>query len=260
MNQFTDKYKTLPNLDLIKILDNSKDYHPGAIEAAKAEVSLRNLDKEELNQIKLILNDLKEKEKQKFTELKEREQRVKKLGKDLFKKIDPSKNESPNREAFILALTLIFSLLSIIQIFTSLGYLEGLIKSSATEWDASIIINIVHLLLIPVSTVLFWQRKTLGWILLMGIFTLIVSVNIPFLITEYIPVVYHTQIVVFDYYTNPYWGFTFNIFYIACFFILINREIRAYYKISRTNMFQVIFIAASISLVLIILLHSQNTY
>ena len=43
MNQFTERYKTLSNSDLLRVIKNHPDYQPEAAEAAKNEINQRNL-------------------------------------------------------------------------------------------------------------------------------------------------------------------------------------------------------------------------
>jgi hypothetical protein len=51
-NSFTEYYKTITNLELLEILENPDDYQPSAIEAAKNEISSRQLSDTEISEAK----------------------------------------------------------------------------------------------------------------------------------------------------------------------------------------------------------------
>ena len=56
MNPFTERYKTLSNTDLLKIIDNGADYQPLAVETAYTELENRKLAPEVLENAKAEIN------------------------------------------------------------------------------------------------------------------------------------------------------------------------------------------------------------
>ncbi len=52
MNPFTEQYKALNNIDLLRILEKSEEYQPLAVEAAQLELAFRKLSNKELDEVR----------------------------------------------------------------------------------------------------------------------------------------------------------------------------------------------------------------
>ncbi len=53
MNEFSERYKTFTNSDLLRVIEDQADYQSEAVEAAKSEIEQRNLsDQEQSIQLK----------------------------------------------------------------------------------------------------------------------------------------------------------------------------------------------------------------
>ena len=80
MNEFQHKYKSIDTTKLIEIILDSASYQPIAVEAAKHELSLRNISEQEIQRIKddfTLKNDAKA---QKQAQFKKVENKAKEYG------------------------------------------------------------------------------------------------------------------------------------------------------------------------------------
>ncbi|MDP4265796.1 MAG: hypothetical protein Q8941_24980 [Bacteroidota bacterium] len=172
-NDFSEYYKTLSNAELLSILENSGDYQPAAIEAAKKEFSGRQISDKEISEAKqsLIASRLqKEKQTEKIRVI---EDKVKKNVYTIFDSINPVQREAPTAEKIIRSVVIVFSLLFLFLVTQNFKVIPIYIKDISRSPFESVSI-LLPFVIIPVATILFWKRKAGGWILL--IFFVIYSV------------------------------------------------------------------------------------
>jgi hypothetical protein len=164
-NDFSEYYKTISDTELIGILDNSNDYQPLAVVAAKEEFSKRQLSEAEIQIARqpLIANQQqKDKEKEK---VKAVETKFKEAGHTFIDVINPIQSGIPSTEKTIRLIVIIFGgtfLYQFIKDFkANLTYVEDF-----PRFPFESIIYFVPQILLPVATIAFWKRKTIGWRLL----------------------------------------------------------------------------------------------
>ena len=105
-NEFTDYYKTISNAELLNILENPGDYQDSAIEAAKKELSDRQLSKmQEANE---AVNHEKIKADKKKENVKAFEGKVKSSGDALFDTLNPIQAGAPSTEKSIRLIVIVF--------------------------------------------------------------------------------------------------------------------------------------------------------
>ena len=177
MNQFAERYRSTSNLDLLRIIENSDNYQPEAVEAAKNEINQRQLTDQELTEAQQELETERQEKIRQGEKRTEVENRVKKLGTSIFDTINPIQQSAPTPERLIRLITIVFGLISIYQLYEQLSMLQFIFNDSGGEWDLSMVLFFVPLLLLPVATILFWFRKKVGWIFL-GAFLTYSAINV----------------------------------------------------------------------------------
>jgi len=166
-NHFSEYYKKITDSELLNILDNTKDYQPAAIEAAKKELANRNLPDEQIREEKRLLlfkqlEKVKEKEKRKIVETK-----IKEAGYTFLDTINPIQTGIDRTEKNIRVIVIVFGgifLYELIKDFrTHVFYLSRFFSSA---FDSSM--YLLPLILLLVAEIMFWKRKRSGWTLLMA--------------------------------------------------------------------------------------------
>lgn len=165
-NQFTERYKSYSNAELLNIIENSSDYQPEAVKTAQYEIDQRQLTDEDFMTAKSELQTQRI-EKDKQTEKRQEfENKAKEFGQSIFGSINPIQQSTPSTEKYIRIITIVFGLISIFTFYNEYGMLEFMFGNRNSEWDLSMILYFFPLLFLPTTTLFFWLRKKIGWILL----------------------------------------------------------------------------------------------
>lgn len=166
MTEFTERYKQLSNKELLAILADASSYQPIAVETAKQELDSRKLSEA---QLALIETQVARKKQQKEVQLQKRKEENETLKKDffsLFATVNPFEQHLELYEKQIRYICWFFAIIAIYTLITNYSlvgwYLEDLFKG---EIGVDLVIYFVDILAIVLGTILFWKRKTLGWIL-----------------------------------------------------------------------------------------------
>jgi hypothetical protein len=163
-NDFSDYYKTISNAELLSILDNQEGYQPLAIEAAKKEFEKRQLTKQEISEARqpLITKQL-EKEKQK-NKIRVVENKVRSVRNTLADTLNPVQKDAPTTEKLIRTISIAFIALFLFKIISDFRMLSAMIKDIA-RFDSSSFLYFLPFVILPLASVTFWMRKTIGWML-----------------------------------------------------------------------------------------------
>jgi len=181
-NNFSEYYKTISDTELLTILENSIDYQPLAIEAAKKEFADRQLSETQIQEARQRLvakQAQKEKEREK---VKAVETKIKTVGHTFIETINPIQSGIPSTEKAIRLIVIVFGGIFLYQFFsdfqTHLAYLKDLPRF---PFESSL--YLFPLILLPIATYTFWRRKTFGWTLL-TIFITFSAVGIMWLLFQ----------------------------------------------------------------------------
>ncbi|MES2590770.1 MAG: hypothetical protein V4608_02710 [Bacteroidota bacterium] len=166
MNHFEDRYKTISNSDLLKILDTPTDYQPLAVEAAKSEFARRQLSETEIETVKASLAIQREEMEARSKKKKNIENKVKDLGASVIDNINPIQTTTRTTEKTILILCIVLGGLSIKKFYNEFGMLQFMFTDSEAKWNVSMLLYFFPLVILPLGTFLFWKRKKIGWTLL----------------------------------------------------------------------------------------------
>lgn len=249
--EFTERYKEYPNTELLRIINNSQNYRSDAVEAAKIIFEARQLSDNELE----IAEKELEAEKQVEIDKKAKQDRIKKSVISALSKISPIQNKRVIVGRVINILSIILGGIFCYKVYKEAQLIKYLFKDIA-DWDFSVIPYFLLIIIVPLSVILFYMRKRIGWIILIiclifmavpafmmiivEIHYLIVSMDMPPLdINEsLLAIIEVVEPVPITDYIFPF------LFYAGIILIVCKENIRIIYSISRRTMFVVLVTTA----------------
>eukprot|EP01029_Cantina_marsupialis_P030236 TRINITY_DN8077_c0_g3_i2.p1 TRINITY_DN8077_c0_g3~~TRINITY_DN8077_c0_g3_i2.p1 ORF type:complete len:258 (+),score=19.66 TRINITY_DN8077_c0_g3_i2:360-1133(+) len=237
MNQFKERFNSYSNVELLEIIDSSSGYQPEAIEAAENELEKRQLSTDDLKKAKLEQEKKREERIVQSMNKKKIEHKIKNIGDSISDTLNPIQNSPIKTEKEIRILTIVFGIISVYQIYNEFGMLKFMFGNDGAVWTFEMWLYFLPLILVPISTFLFWFRKKIGWILI-GIY-LIYSAISTFVMAIQVWNIKPTGNPQFDSIfptTSPYiFALTF-MFFIGFIWAIGKRNIREEYSISNGTM------------------------
>jgi hypothetical protein len=252
MNQFSERYKTFSNSDLLRVIENQSDYQPEAVEAAKTEINQRNLSDEEFTEAKSDLEperQVKQKQNKKKAEV---EQKVMSLGTSVFDTINPIQKTAPTAERLIRLITIVFGLIAIFKWYNQFGLVKFMLTDNSAGWDLSMIEYFLPLILLPIATILFWLRKKSGWILMAAYLTYsaISAFGLIIMTWNMEPLGVPALDSLFPQ-TSPTTQILTTLFFGGALWVLTKKEIKEHYNINRQITLATIGISAVLTILFI---------
>lgn len=166
MTEFTERYKTLLDSELVEIISNSIDYQNLAVEAAQEEIARRGLKAVYINKLKLEISTQQNEKQKKLAAKRLKEDKRKETVYSFFDYLNPLQNGIDTTEKSIRLIILVYGGIAIYRIYTEVGMLRFMLTDNEAKWDISVLEYFLPLLLLPVAIFLFWKRSKIGWILL----------------------------------------------------------------------------------------------
>jgi len=164
-NDFIEYYKIISDTELLSILDNSVDYQSLAVEAAKEEFAKRKLTETDIQEARKSLIAKQEQKGKGREKVKAVETKFKAAGHTFIDTINPIQSGIPLVEKTIRLIVIIFGGIFLYQFIEEFRMHLAYIKDIA-RFPFESIVYLLPLILLPVATIAFWKRKTLGWTLL----------------------------------------------------------------------------------------------
>jgi hypothetical protein len=248
MNPFTERYKTLSNTDLLKIIDNQGDYQPLAFEAATAELLTRQLNTGELEKAHAEI-DMEQQQKSLKKERRQAfENKVKDIGAQVIDAVHPIQQSTPSTNRIINFLSAAFGLMFLLTLFKEFSFISYMFFGGHSEWGMSMLLYLLPLFLVPVLTGFFWRRKRAGWILccVYCSYSLISAVILFFIET----IRYYREMHLGD--LRPsfspasfLWSF---VFFGGCMWFICKRDVREVYQVNDKSAVLIAGITAAVTL------------
>ncbi len=252
MNKFIERYKTISNSDLLRVIENKSDYQPEAVEAAKTEINQRNLSDKEMIEAKSELEIELQEGINKIEKRSKVEQKIKSFGTLFFDLINPIQKSAPTPEKLIKLITIVFGLIVVVNWYNEFGFVKFMLTEETGRWDLSMVEYFIPLITLPVAVILFGFRKKSGWILIaayltysaISAFGLIIKTwnkepgGISVLDSLFPQISTTTQILT-------------TLFFVATLWVLTKKEITEYYNINRQTIIITIGIAAALTVLFI---------
>ncbi|MFW6223049.1 MAG: hypothetical protein ACOC3T_05510 [Bacteroidota bacterium] len=171
MVNFSERYKTLTDIELVRVVKNQADYQAEAVEAAKREIIRRNLTEQELEKASDELEARQQEKQMQYEQRSEYGEKLKSFGNSVLEVIIPFRKSAPTAERLKHLITIVFGLIAAIQIFSQSGMISYILTDDIRYWDISTAGYLLSLLLLPTAVILFALRKKSGWILLTAYLT-----------------------------------------------------------------------------------------
>lgn len=150
---------------MLRIIDNPDGYQQQAVETAKTIFSERQLTEVEIKAAKDELEFEKNEKIRRKQESRKIEERVKKIGASLFNNLNLIQKETPTSEKTITIISLIFGGVFLLQFLKEFGLISFMLTNSSANWDFSMVLYFLTLIVIPTAILLFYKRKRVGWLL-----------------------------------------------------------------------------------------------
>ncbi|MCK4661466.1 MAG: hypothetical protein KAT68_01265 [Bacteroidales bacterium] len=253
MNQFTERYKSYSNAELLKIIENSSNYQPEAVETAKNEIEQRQLTDKELKEAELELETQRQEKIKKNERRQNIENKVKEFGTSIVDTVNPIQQTIPTAQRLIRLITIMFGLISLYQFYKEFGILKFMFGNNGGIWDFSIVFYFLPLFLVPTATILFWFRKKLGWILLGTYLTYSAVNSIGLLIQTWNmePIGIPAFDDIFPQ-TSPITYILTFLFFVGTMWVISKENVREIFAINRKTMMMTIGIVSILTIVLFV--------
>lgn len=166
MTDFTEKFTTYSNTDLLKIIDSPDYYQPLAVETAKTIFASRQLNNKDIEIAKAELDALKQEKEATEKKKINLENKAKSIASFVLSTVNPIQTETSNSDKIIKTITIAFGGLFLFQLYKEFGMISFMFTDSGAKWDFSMVLYFLPLLIVPTATILFFKRKKIGWTLL----------------------------------------------------------------------------------------------
>ena len=216
---FSEKFKTYSNADLLRIIENPNDYRAQAVEVAKNIFSDRNLSEMEIQTAKNELEIAKEEK----IKIEQEKTAVENKVKSIFDRINPVSSKIPTTEKTIRIISILFLGFYLRQLYIDFDFWKFMFTSSYADWGLDMILHFLPLIAYPIGIVLFYQKKKLGWILFAIFFTL----------SAVSAVLYVIFAIIFDFYPLLTSRILIFAFFVGMIWIICREKIRTIYSISK---------------------------
>ena len=163
MNPFAETYKTYDDAALVDLLNNSDNYQPLAVEAARIELDSRRLSTAQLD---FVNQQIEEREEQRRLSVEKSLKPVKDfnhLAKKLVDQLDPHEEVTAHKAIRYICISV--SVLFLIELSSQWSYFLFMLRTFSSD-DLHYIIWVLPYLMLPFAVYLFWEKRKWGWILL----------------------------------------------------------------------------------------------
>jgi len=163
-NPFSEHYKTISDLELLWILENTEDYQAAAVEAARQELQRRKLSIADLENVKAQLAEKKEALEIAKKKNENVRQAIKTRSLSIVESLNPIHAELPAAEKTLRYIIIIWTIFTIISVITD----YSIVLFSLKEFPFHPFVNSVVLfpyVILPISLYFLLKREPLGWTL-----------------------------------------------------------------------------------------------
>ena len=156
--ELNEKFEAYSNAELLRIIHNPADYQAQAVETAKIIFAGRQLSASE---IEAAENEYEIERQQKQIA----QDKAKNIGKSVFDYINPFQKKTPTTVRTIAVISFLLGAHFLFRLYKHFGMLKFLFTGGYAEWDLTMAISFLPLILIPVAAILLYTGKKAGWLL-----------------------------------------------------------------------------------------------
>ncbi len=248
MTDFTEKYTTYSNTDLLKIIDSPDDYQPLAVETAKTIFASRQLSDKDIEIATAELDALKQKKEEKDQKKKALENKVKNIAASVLSTVNPIQAETPNSDKIIKIVSIVFGGLFLFQLYQEYEMISFMFTDSGAKWDFSVVLYFLPLLIFPTATILFFKRKKIGWSLIASFlsYSAVGYIGLFIFTVNSEPSNFPVLDNIFPQ-TSPSTHIVNSLFFAGILWAICKEEIREIYTVDKKYMFRTIGVIATIT-------------
>lgn len=238
MTNFSEKFSTYSNTDLFRIIQNPDDYQPLAVQTAENIIATRQLSEQEIENVKAELYLQKQEKELEDQKKKGFENKLKDIGTSITEAANPIQTEAPNTEKLIKIISFVFSGLFFYYLIIQFDLIRFMFSSSDADWDFSMVVLFLPMIIILISTPLFYKRIKLGWTLLTIYITYSATSTLMLLYLDLNRKPSNNTILESLVPQNPITVYLGSLLFFCGFLTIMCKEnIRAVYKVDRQAMF-----------------------
>ncbi|MBL7705180.1 MAG: hypothetical protein JNM21_06480 [Taibaiella sp.] len=164
--EFSEKFKTFSNAELLNILSNPHRYQEKALNTAKEILDNRSLSEEEMRIAKEELEAVQRKQLQKEERKKEIERKIKGIGQTIADNLNPVQKEALTTEKIIKTVSVTCFILCLFYLYNEFDMIRFMLSDSTAHWDLPTMASFLPLIILLIASILFYKRKKAGWLLL----------------------------------------------------------------------------------------------
>ena len=165
MTDFTERFKTYSNSQLLEIIESPEDYQPDAVKTAEAIISSRQLTDKEIELAKIELDAEKQKIISKGWHEQKLNKKLKNFGESALENINPIQRKSFSAAKTIKIISVMLGVIFLFRFYNEFEMIRFMFTDSRIEWSLEQVISYLPLLILAVSAILFGMKKKAGWIL-----------------------------------------------------------------------------------------------
>lgn len=254
--EFTERYKTYNNTELLRITRNPETYQAKAVETAQKILSERQLTQDELNVAEVALKKERLEKERKEQQKRALAQKWKEIGKKMLANLHPIKKEPPTTRNIINTISLLLAVYFLYQLYLESGLISFMFTDRSANWDLSMVFYFLPLLVLLSATILFFKRIKLGWLLIAVFFTYsAVSAVALFIITIWTKERGIPDLLTTVPSSSPHQYIIALLLFAGCIWLVGKENIRRVYGISKQTMIITISITAVIISIVIVSLY-----
>ncbi|QQR97311.1 MAG: hypothetical protein IPK18_10570 [Sphingobacteriales bacterium] len=182
MNEFKEKFNSYSTANLLKIIDNPGDYQASAVEAANEILKSRQLDELEIETAKTELQNTRQEIEKKNQKYKDLEFKVKDFFSSILSVVNPIQSNITSVDKTIKLVCISLGLIFLFQLFKNLKLFSFYFTNNLGIWNLFSIFYFIDLFIIPITIVLFYKRKKIGWTILMIYITSTIISNVFYIV------------------------------------------------------------------------------
>jgi hypothetical protein len=163
---FSEKFTTYSDAELLQIIKNPHDYQPQAIEAAKSIFAGRQLNSHEMEAAELLLLQQTQKQGISNQQREKTANKIRNIPASIFNNINPFQSKSPATGKIIRNISILLGVLFLGRLYKEFDLLRYTFTNPAAGFDFSMAAYFFSFLVIPLTAIFLFRRKKIGWILL----------------------------------------------------------------------------------------------
>lgn len=157
--EFSEKFKTFSNAELLNILSNPHRYQEKALNTAKEILDNRSLSEEEMRIAKEELEAVQRKQLQKEERKKEIERKIKGIGQTIADNLNPVQKEALTTEKIIKTVSVTCFILCLFYLYNEFDMIRFMLSDSTAHWDLPTMASFLPLIILLIASILFYKRK-----------------------------------------------------------------------------------------------------